>query len=101
MDDPALLEFVGPPAKAFAKLQQATGVVAQKGLKDPGEAGAASTDYLRIFALVAVGYMWARMAKCLVGKGGQASDRARFYDGKLKTARFFLDRKSTRLNSSH
>src|SRR3546814_11197153 len=31
MDDPALLEFVGQLAKAFATLQQATVVVAQKG----------------------------------------------------------------------
>ena len=58
-----MMEYVMPLAKAFMKLQQATATVAQKGLKNPDEAGAASTDYLRQFALVAMGYMWARMAK--------------------------------------
>ncbi|HYI69235.1 MAG TPA: acyl-CoA dehydrogenase family protein, partial [Skermanella sp.] len=62
-EDPALLEFVIPLAKAFGKLQQATALIAQRGMKNPDEAGAASTDYLRLFALVAVGFMWARMVK--------------------------------------
>ncbi|MCZ6626023.1 MAG: acyl-CoA dehydrogenase family protein, partial [Deltaproteobacteria bacterium] len=58
--DPQLQEFVLPLAKAFAKLQQATVWVAQKGLRDRDEAGAAATDYLRMFALVVLAYMWAR-----------------------------------------
>ena len=37
--DEALQEFVFPLAKAFAKLQQATVMIATKGLKDPNEAG--------------------------------------------------------------
>lgn len=92
LENPELIEFVGPLAKAFGKLQQATVTVAQKGMKDPEEAGAASTDYLRLFALVAVGYMWARMAKIALEKKGQANGRDSFYDAKLKTARFFFAR---------
>ncbi|MEO3432944.1 acyl-CoA dehydrogenase C-terminal domain-containing protein [Inquilinus sp. CAU 1745] len=92
LENPELIEFVGPLAKAFGKLQQATVTVAQKGMKDPEEAGAASTDYLRLFALVAVGYMWARMAKLALEKKGQANGRDSFYDAKLKTARFFFAR---------
>ena len=41
--DPALAEFVLPLAKAFARLQQITLHVAQQGLKNPDEAGAASS----------------------------------------------------------
>src|SRR5260221_4988656 len=47
-NDPAMLEFVLPLAKAFAKLQQATGWLAQAGMKDPEEAGAAATDNMRL-----------------------------------------------------
>ena len=61
--EPALAEFVLPLAKAFARLQQVTLHVAQQGLRDPNEAGAASCDYLRLFALVAMAYLWARMAR--------------------------------------
>lgn len=91
--DPAMQDFVFPLAKSFAKLQQATAMVAQKGLKNPNEAGAAASDYLRMFALVALAYMWARMAKAANEKlAAGAGDKAEFYESKLKTARFFYDR---------
>jgi len=57
----AMQEFIFPLAKAFAKLQQSTAMVAQKGLKNPDEAGAASVDYLRQFALVALAFIWCKM----------------------------------------
>lgn len=92
-ENPALAEYVFPLAKAFAKLQQAAVQVAMKGLKDPNEAGAASTDFLRMFALVAVGFMWARMAKVATEKLANGGDgKAEFYNAKLKTARFFMER---------
>lgn len=87
----AMMEFVMPLAKAFMKLQQATATIAQKGMKDPNEAGAASTDYLRQFALVAMGYMWAKMAKIALEKLDQDNaDHKEFYETKIKTARFFF-----------
>ena len=90
--DPTLAEFVVPVAKALGKLQQATVTVAQKGMTNPDEAGAASSDYLRLFALVAMGYMWARMAKVASEKLPNADGRAAFYDTRLRTARFFMAR---------
>jgi alkylation response protein AidB-like acyl-CoA dehydrogenase len=90
--DPACQEFVIPVAKAFGKLQQATIAVAQKGMGNPDEAGAASSDYLRLFALVAMGYMWARMAKVAAEKLPTAGDRTAFYDARLRVARFFMAR---------
>lgn len=87
-------EFIFPLAKAFAKLQQSTAMVAQKGLKDPNEAGAASSDYLRQFALVALGYMWARMAMVAAEKLKSNEDpgKKEFYESKIMTARFFFER---------
>lgn len=88
-----LQEFVFPLAKGFAKLQQSTAMIAQKGLKNADEAGAASVDYLRQFALVAMAYMWALMARDAADKlenGGINSKE--FYEEKLQTARFFMAR---------
>jgi hypothetical protein len=89
--DAELAEFVLPLAKAFARLQQITLHIAQAGLKDPDEAAAASTDYLRLFALVALAFMWARMvqvAKARLADG--AAGEAAFYEAKVGTARFFM-----------
>jgi alkylation response protein AidB-like acyl-CoA dehydrogenase len=91
--DSELAEFVLPLAKAFARLQQITLHIAQAGLKKPEEAGAAAADYLRLFALVALAFMWARMvqvaqAKLAAGTEGQAA----FYEAKIRTARFFMTR---------
>jgi alkylation response protein AidB-like acyl-CoA dehydrogenase len=90
--NPDLQEFVFQLAKAFAKLQQATALVAQKGLKNPNEAGAASTDYLRQFALVAMGYMWCLMVKAAQEKLKNGSGDKEFLNAKIKTARFFFAR---------
>ena len=48
--EPALVELTLPLAKAFARLQQLTAQIAQAGLKDPEEAGAAASDYLLLRA---------------------------------------------------
>ena len=92
MADPALQEIAMPLAKSFGKLQQATATIAQKGMARPDEAGAASTDYLRMFGFVAVGWMWLRMAKAAIAKLPQANGKAPFYDAKIKTAKFFVQR---------
>jgi hypothetical protein len=64
-------------------------------MKDGEEGAAAATDYLRLFALVAMGYMWVRMsivAHDKLGMGELTPDRTVFYTEKIKTARFFFDR---------
>ena len=91
--DPAIGALVQSLGKAFGALQRATGFIAQTGFADPEEAGAASTDYLRMLGLVALGYMWVRMAKVAAGKVAAATgDDAQFYKAKLGTAAFFVER---------
>lgn len=90
MENEELAEFVLPLAKAFAKLQQATAIIAQKGLKDPEEAGAAATDYLRLFGLVALGWMWLRMVKAAQAKLAAGEGNAAFLEAKIRTARFYM-----------
>ncbi|MGO1117303.1 acyl-CoA dehydrogenase C-terminal domain-containing protein [Rhodovibrionaceae bacterium A322] len=96
VDEVELEEFVLPLAKAFSRLQQATGQIAQKGMADAEEAGAAATDYLNLFALVALAYHWARAAQIaqhrLEGaEGMEPTDLGDdFYRVKLETARFYM-----------
>jgi alkylation response protein AidB-like acyl-CoA dehydrogenase len=88
--DPQIGELVQSYAKPFGKLQQATGFIAQKGLANPDEAAAASTSYLRMFALLAIGFMWLRMAKAAAAKLKAGEGPESFYSSKVKTARFFM-----------
>ena len=57
----------------------------------PDNAGAASSDYLQLFGLVALGYMWCRMVEAAQAKlaAGAASERM---NAKLVTGRFFMER---------
>ena len=64
-------------------------VIKQAG-DNPNAVGAASVDYLDLFGLTALGYMWAKIAKAAAPKAG--SDTSGFYSGKLKSARFYFDR---------
>ncbi len=86
--DPAMEEYTLALAKAFGRLQQAVGAVAQKGMGNPNEAGAAATDLLNLFGYVALGYLWARMAKLALAK--QNDDPTGFYKSKIKTANFYM-----------
>ena len=90
--DAAIGEPVRRLEKAFGALQLATGQIAQAGMRDPEEAGAAASDYLRLFGLVALGYMWARTIKIAHEKLPTANGDAGFYRAKLATASFFFDR---------
>jgi alkylation response protein AidB-like acyl-CoA dehydrogenase len=92
MADPALAEFTSPLVKAFSRLQQLTLWVAQQGLADPEEAGAAASEYLRFFGLVALGWMWVRMAEAAQAKIVAGADPEGYYAAKLATARFFFNK---------
>ena len=68
--NPEMEEFVAPVAKAFERLQRATGWLGQESLKNPDQAGAVASEYLHLFGYVAFGYLWARMAKVALAKRG-------------------------------
>lgn len=98
-DNGSLAEFLPYFMSAFGKLQMSTLTVATRGFGNPDEAGAAASDYLKLFALVAVGFMWLKMAKAAAIKLPAAGDRAGFYDAKLKTARFYFGKILPQVNS--
>jgi alkylation response protein AidB-like acyl-CoA dehydrogenase len=85
-------EMIKGFGKAFGALQLATAHVAAKGTADAEEAGAAATEYLRLFGLVALGFVWARSAVIAVDKLTEPDADAPFYKAKLTTARFYMER---------
>ena len=92
-DDAGLAPYAGPTAKAFARLQTATLTVAQRGLARPEEAAAAATDYLKLFNLVAMAFMWCRMAEVAQAKlQAGANGESAFYQSKLDVGRFYMAR---------
>ena len=92
MSDPAMKDFIMPLAKGTAKLQQATAHLAEAGMKNPDEMGAASAEYLRMFGIVTLGYMWARMAKVANERLAEGAEPRSYYENKLLVGRFYMQR---------
>jgi hypothetical protein len=88
-DNPAMAEFLKPLARHVGYLQQGTIYIVTAGLKNPEDAAAGATEYLRIFSLVVFAWIWARQAA--IALKNRDSDPA-FYDAKLATARFYFAR---------
>jgi 3-(methylsulfanyl)propanoyl-CoA dehydrogenase len=85
--------YVGPLADALGHLQQATMWFMQNARANPDNAGAGGTDYMHLFGLVALGYMWCRMAEAAHGKLKAGADGAASrLNAKLVTGRFFMER---------
>ena len=82
--------FTEPLKKGLNDLQAATMWFMQNAMKEPDNAGAGSTDYMHLFGLVALGYMWAMMAKS--AQDGPNGVSPEFLQNKLTTARFFMER---------
>ncbi|MBI1273076.1 MAG: acyl-CoA dehydrogenase [Alphaproteobacteria bacterium] len=90
-ENPALAELLPLFMSGFGKLQMSSLTVATRGFVNPEEAGAAASDYLKLFALVAVGYMWLKMAAVAAAKLPQAEGAQKaFYETKIKTARYYV-----------
>jgi acyl-CoA dehydrogenase len=91
--DEGLTPYVTPLGRALGELQEATMWFMQNALGNPDNAAAGSTDYMHLFGLVALGYMWCLIAEAAKAKGATggngAADRMAI---KLATGRFFADR---------
>ena len=77
-------EFLEPLKKASKTLTAVTMQIGMKGMEDHEEAGAAASNYLNVFALTALAYMWALQARAAL------DGDSRFHRTKLKTARYFM-----------
>ncbi|OJU48735.1 MAG: acyl-CoA dehydrogenase, partial [Mesorhizobium sp. 61-13] len=91
--DEKLAPFTKALKKGLNDLQAATMWLMQNAMQKPDNAGAASTDYLHLFGLVALGYMWGRMVKVSQERLGEAADGvASFHENKIVTGRYFMER---------
>jgi acyl-CoA dehydrogenase len=87
--DAAMKALAEPLGKALGHLQQATMWFMQNAIGKPDNAGAGATDYMHLFGLVALGYMWCRIAAAAQARRADTSGRM---EAKLVTARFFMER---------
>ncbi len=88
--DEGMKPFVTPLGVSLGHLQQASMWFMQNAMTKPDNAGAGATDYMHMFGLVALAYMWCRIAEAaLVKKSNGAAQRM---SAKLTTARFFMER---------
>ncbi len=91
-DDETMQAFIQPLQSALEHVQVATGSIMEAGMANHDEIGAAAVDYLRLFGLVSLAFMWARMAAIAGPKAKALDGRGQFYRAKLATAKFYFDR---------
>jgi hypothetical protein len=85
--EPELAPYIAGLKQAKSHLEQATMWFMQNAMAKPDNAGAGSYDYMHLLGLVAMAYMWARIAAATLARGsGEPAAKAR-----LLTGRFFLD----------
>ncbi len=89
--DAALAPYLGGLQAALGHLQQASLWLSRNGVADPNNAGAASTDYMHLFGLTALGYMWARVVKAVLARQAKGESNSAL-DAKLILAKFFSER---------
>jgi acyl-CoA dehydrogenase len=90
--DEAMKPYVAPLGVALGHLQQASMWFMNNAMAKPDNAGAGSYDYMHMFGLVALGYMWARIAAAAHAKLPQANGAAADMQARLTTASFFMQR---------
>ncbi|MEM0929454.1 MAG: acyl-CoA dehydrogenase C-terminal domain-containing protein [Pseudomonadota bacterium] len=81
--------YIDQLAGTKKELEEATQWLAQNAMANFDNAAAGSHDYLHMFGLVAIGYMWLMMTKEALEREG---DNDPFYKNKLITARYFFER---------
>lgn len=90
--DEALSFYTKHLKKGLNDLQTASMWLMQNAMAKPDNAGAASTDFMHLFGLVAFGYMWAKMVKAAQAKLNAGDGDKAYFETKLVTARFYMER---------
>jgi alkylation response protein AidB-like acyl-CoA dehydrogenase len=90
--DESLSSYTKSLKKGLNDLQAATMWFMQNAMAKPDNAGAGSTDYMHLFGVVVLGYMWAKMAKAANTALAAGTGDADFYKNKLLTGRFYMEK---------
>lgn len=91
-ENPEMAEFTKGLYTALKNGQDASLWVAANGMGNPDEAAAASVEYLRLMGISVFAWMWAQMAEVALRKMKENPSEADFYQAKLETARFFMNK---------
>ena len=91
-NDENLAFFTKSLKKGLNDLQASTMWFMQNAMAKPDNAGAGSTDYMHLFGLVTLGYMWAKMAKAANENLAAGTGDAEYFKNKLLTGRFFMEK---------
>ena len=94
-----LAEFTAPLAVAAERLKIASHTLLQRAAVNPAEIGAGAVDFLQLFGLTALAYMWARSAE--IGLKNMDGEEALFYEAKVRTARFYMQRILPRIETHY
>lgn len=90
--DEAMVLYTKGLKKGLNDLQASTMWFMQNAMAKPDNAGAGSTDYMHLFGLVTLGYMWAKMAKAAQTALAAGDPREDYLKAKLVTAKFYMER---------
>lgn len=90
--DSSLAPYLSGLKKGLSHLEQATLWFVQNAMAKPDNAGAGSYDYMHLFGLVVLGYMWARIAKAALALKAAGQGEAAAIEAKLLLATFFMER---------
>ena len=82
--DPEMAEHIEALKDSSKQLNEVTMALATKGPGDPEVIGASASNYLNLFALTALGYVWIKQLAAAKGRTGA------FYESKRKTANYFF-----------
>jgi alkylation response protein AidB-like acyl-CoA dehydrogenase len=90
---PELVSHAAALADAVETLERAAGQIAHRAARSADEVGAAASEFLRLFGLVALGHMWLRLDRVAAERvqGGGAM-RREFYEAKRAVARYYFER---------
>jgi hypothetical protein len=91
-NDEKMAFFTKGLKKGLNDLQASTMWFMQNAMAKPDNAGAGSTDYMHLFGLVVLGYMWAKMAKAANANLEAGSGDADYFKNKLLTGRFYMEK---------
>ncbi|MDG5751308.1 acyl-CoA dehydrogenase C-terminal domain-containing protein [Qipengyuania sp. XHP0211] len=91
-DDETLAPMAEALEKALGQQQASTMWFMQNAMKNPNHLGAGAHHYMHIMGIVSLGWMWLRMAKTAAAALAGGSDDTAFYEAKLASARYYMDR---------
>ncbi len=90
--DASLAPLAERVEKALGEQQAATMWFMQNAMANPNNLGAGAHHYMTMMGIVTLGFMWLKMARVAQAKLASGTDDKAFYEAKLVTARYYIER---------